>query len=309
MQATLNDSTQSYLHDSFVPALARGITASLERVGKGWFNLAEANHATYAHSKMRKLLIAARFMMVDAVRALVLGSLDSYARYMEVSCGAAVTVRSTSDVAIERVSAGAAGVTPRAAQHRHPLLAVSLIVEQDSQGITFSDDVAAFPEQMAALALRGVAAAHGLEQLEPLVMTRLQWAYRPKLQAVHPQEPEVIAICERVRAAWRAAVAPLEAYRKLFGKHEAALARDNEAHVAALAARGSELSLAEVQGELRSAQAALAALAHDVPTSVRAASTLSSASVKTATALSCSAVCMQLTTRRHTLRALAASAS
>ena len=261
LQATVNDATQSYLRDTYIGSLTRGVTAALERVGKGWFNLAESNAQTYGYSKLKKLLTAVRFMMEDAVRALALTSLRSLAEYSEAVCDCAVTVRAISDVAVVYAQ-------PRAARGAAPL-ATNLVVHAESKKIHFADDIAALPEQMAALALRGLAATDGLPQLEPLIMTKMQWAYKPKLLAIQAEEPEVVALVERVRDAWTRAVAPLLEYQKLFAAHEATLQRDNEAYVAALAAKGAELTLAEVQKELAAAEAAAVAAARDIPGVVR----------------------------------------
>jgi dynein heavy chain, axonemal len=259
VQVTASDSTQNYLHDAFVMQLHRGITGSLNRVGKGWFNIHESNHRTYAYSKLKKLLTVVRFMMEDSLRYLVLSSLSAFAKFTSAVCDVAVTVHSTRDVAIERA--------PRV--RRHPLLTVSLLIHPETLRVVFSDNVEAYPGQMVALMLRGIAASEGLCQLEPLVMTKLYWAYRPKLQSVHPQEEEVLAMMDAVHAAWTRVVRPLLQYESLFRKYEPLLERNNEAHVKALIARGSQLTLAEVQAELVAAEKLLEAIQQDIPASVR----------------------------------------
>ena len=259
VQATTNDATHNYLQDSFATSLQRGFTASLDRIGKGWFNLNETNPQMYAQSKLFRLLTAIRYMMEDAVRALVLSSLDSFLESTRRACACTVVVHSTARVDVTRV-AGA---------RRSPLLSVSLAAEGATHEIGYADEVGAFPERMAGVALRGVKAAQGIAQLEPLVMTKLHWSYRPPLHAAHPQEAAVEDVAAAVRAAWAVAVAPLATYRALFARYEAVLARDNEAQVAALVAKGAELTLSEVQGELSAAEAQLAAIRSEIPVAVR----------------------------------------
>jgi dynein heavy chain, axonemal len=118
MQMTSSDTTHNYLHDSFISTLQRSLTSSLDRVGKGWYNLHESNHETYSFSKLKKLLTAARFMAEDTIRHLTLTSLTAFAHFMRRVCDVTAVVKSTSEVALSR------GPTAR----RLPLLAVDLQV-------------------------------------------------------------------------------------------------------------------------------------------------------------------------------------
>lgn len=259
LQMTANDSTQNYLHDAFVTQLQRVITSSLDRVGKGWFNINESNHQTYEYSKLKKLLTCMRFMMEDTLRYLVLGSLSAFTKFTTTACNVDITVKSTNDVRTVR---------PPTAR-RQALLSVSLTVDPETSRVVFSDDVTLIPGQMVALMLRGISSSEGLGQLEPLVMSKLYWAYRPKLQTVHPQEEEVLAMTRTVQTAWERVVEPLVQYKGLYAKLEPVLQRDNKDHVAVLAEKGEDLTLADVQAELAAAEKMLATVQRDVPTMVR----------------------------------------
>ena len=59
-QVQAADAIRNFLRDAWVPALKTAIVTSLERVGKGWFNIYESNHQTYLFSKLRKLLTMVR---------------------------------------------------------------------------------------------------------------------------------------------------------------------------------------------------------------------------------------------------------
>ena len=260
VQATPNDATINYLQDTFVPVLHRSVTSSLERAGKGWFSLAVSDRKTYESSKLCKLLTAVRFMMESTVRQLVLDSVRAFAAFARTACGAAVAVKSAAEVQVTR-----AGHDCRAT----PLLALALVIDDKSGEIEFSDDIAAYPERMATLLLRGAAAAEGLQQLEPLLLTQLHWGTKPPLRAVDVREAAVQDAASTVRAAWATAAEPAQRYLSLWRAHAPLLARDNDAYVAALAAQGAELSVEEVEGELHAAEAKLTALRAELPKQVR----------------------------------------
>jgi hypothetical protein len=141
-------------------------------------------------------------------------------------------------------------------------------VQADTNAIVFSDSVSTLADQMVALMTRTVTSTHGLSQLEPLVMAKLFCADRPKLQLVHPQEDAVLALQCQVHTDWTRIVAPLLQHKQLFERYSNILVRDNEAYIQAVIAKGSELTLADVRGELNDAEKMLSSLYTDIPVSV-----------------------------------------
>ena len=118
-------------------------------------------------------------MMEDSLQYLVHGSLTSFVTFNRALCDWDVTVHST-----DRVDS-----TPRpAALRKGPLLTLDLEIDPSTGKIRLSEDPRLIPGQMAALLDQGIAATTGLNQLEPLLMSKLYWAYKPKLQSVHPME-------------------------------------------------------------------------------------------------------------------------
>ena len=75
-----------YLEDPWINQTRGGVRSALQYMGKGWFNLDEQNYATYAQSKMFKMLNVMRFNMQDALRYLVEGSCRSYLEMLEETC-------------------------------------------------------------------------------------------------------------------------------------------------------------------------------------------------------------------------------
>lgn len=89
----------------------------------------------------------------------------------------------------------------------------------------------------------------GLPQLEPAIMAGLFWPATPNLASPHPAEPGLIAQREALAAALSGALAPLRDYLRLWAAHEPLLQLDPDARVAELAAKGQDLTLAEVKAE------------------------------------------------------------
>lgn len=253
----MNEATCNYLQDTFVPQLQRAISSALDRVGKGWFNTHESNFSTYEFSKLKRLLLTVRLSMEDALRTLVLTSLRTFRRFMVDACDVQVAISATNKVQIKR--------GPRVPSA--PLLALSLQLSE-AQQVVWSDDVSIVPDQIVSLLQRGVAATQGLSQLEPLVMTKLYWAHKPKLASVMAAEEEVVAAREEVHAAWARVVGHLEAYRGQFAQYSEVMERNTEAYVKELLARGEELTLVDVKSEIRHAEEVLGAMQTTIPAKV-----------------------------------------
>lgn len=262
MQVTMNEATCNYLQDTFVPHLQRAISTALDRVGKGWFNTHESNYSTYEFSKLKRLLMTVRLSMEDALRTLVLASLRTFRQFMLDACDVSVAVSAPDEVAVTR--------GPRAAVA--PLLSLELQLSEEQQ-VVWSDDVTIIPDQIVSLMQRGVAATQGLAQLEPLVMTKLYWAHKPKLSSVMAAEEEVVEARQAVHGAWSRVVGFLEAYRGQFAQFSEVLERSNDAYVKELVARGEDLTLADVNGEIHRAEELLAKMKRIIPAKVCAAAT------------------------------------
>jgi dynein heavy chain, axonemal len=254
----MNDSTQNYLHDNYVAQLQRSFVSCLDRVGKGWFNIHESNQQTYEFSKLKRLLSVARFMMEDTTRTLVLSGLRAFERFTIGVCDVEISVEATDRVI----------VTPGPRARKLPLLAVELQLGADLKKVQYLEDVGQLPDQMVALMMRAISASQGLSQLEPLIMTKLSWAYKPKLATVMAGEEEVVRLRDSVRKSWETVVTPLMAYCALFSRFVPILERNNEAHVKAMLARGGNLSFDDVLKALRDEEVALEDILASIPLKV-----------------------------------------
>ena len=59
--------TATHLKDNWIPDLTQKIKTKFEKVGKGWFNLADANNLTYEFGKLKRFLTQVRLMMQDTL--------------------------------------------------------------------------------------------------------------------------------------------------------------------------------------------------------------------------------------------------
>ncbi len=70
--------------------------------------------------------------------------------------------------------------------------------------------------------------------MEPLVMEAISWAFRPVLESIHPQEPQVLALRDSIASTLTAALIPVRQYIAKAQAYETWLAVDPTAYVDAL---------------------------------------------------------------------------
>ncbi|KAG2439747.1 hypothetical protein HYH02_010624 [Chlamydomonas schloesseri] len=258
------DSAGNYLKDTWCVALRNAIRNSFKDVGKGWFNLGEASMETYEFSKLRKFLTLTRFMMEDTMRGLVEESLAKFAGFIQGCCPGRVAVHST--CAVEILDAAASPATGPG--RKPPLLVMDLTTNKEATRFVYSTQIESIVTKVMALFDAAIGRTQGLHTLEPAIMENLFWATAPVLSTVHQQEEIVVRHRELLRAALSAALVPLEEYMAKFEKYVPLLQLNVEGYVAALEAKGEELSLAEVRAEIKRAAADLESLVESVPTGI-----------------------------------------
>lgn len=125
------------------------------------------------------MLLQVRMVMEDSLQYLVHGSVAEYAAFHGALCNCSAQVHSCNSVTV---------ISGPSAKKSMPLLTLDMDFVPDTGRIQYSEDLQPIPERMAALIEAGIAATEGLTQLEPFVMSKLFWAYKPKLSSVHPRE-------------------------------------------------------------------------------------------------------------------------
>ncbi|KAL0019092.1 hypothetical protein WJX77_000912 [Trebouxia sp. C0004] len=255
------DQAGNGLRDNWVTAVQLAFKSSFKDVGKGWYNLNESNYETYCFSKMKSLLVVTRFMMEDTLRSLVLDNHSKYVTFVNAACGAKVTVVDTSNVQIVYPAATTAST------QKPPLLGLELQVSEGTK-ISCKTDLDSVVPRMLALFDKAITVTQGIPQMEPLVMEGISWAFKPVLESIHPQEPQVLTLRESIASTLTAALMPVRQYIAKAQAYETWLAVDPTAYVDALQAKSEELSLSEVQAEINKHQRELVAMQSALPASI-----------------------------------------
>ena len=260
-QIQVIDQVGNYLKDTWCVALKSIIKSSFKDVGKGWFNLHETNMETYEFSKLRRFFNLVRYTMEDTLRLLVDDSLQKYVSFVSKSCSGRITVKSTNSIEVE--VADEAGPP---SLRRPPLLTVELLPSKEAPGeFVYSIPLDSIVAKLSLVFDHGIKKTQGLQQLEPAVMESLFWAQIPTLNSVHPLEEHVQDLKSDLTDAVSQALKPAKAYLELYKQYEPLLVLSPEAYVAALEAKGEDLTLNEMKAEVKRNSLELEALNEALP--------------------------------------------
>ncbi|WIA11828.1 hypothetical protein OEZ85_011917 [Tetradesmus obliquus] len=247
----------NHLRDNWAATIKSIIKTSFKDVGKGWYNLAESNFETYRFSKLRRFLGLVRFSMEDSLRYLAEGSMAKFVAFMQGCCSDVVHVVTTSQIDIECKDLG----------RKAPLLLTELVVAPEGASFTYSTPIDSMHSKIIAVFDRAIAKLQGLSQLEPAIMDQLFWPSVPLLNAVHLQEEVTVRARDALSGCVLASLQPLRSYLAKYAAYEPLLTLNVEAYVEALAAKGTELGLADISREVASHSAELAHMEeHLLPT-------------------------------------------
>ena len=167
-----------------------------------------------------------------------------------------VTVHGTNSVETEDPNPGSKKV---------PLLTLELLVSEDNQDFVYSTALPTIPAKVVAAFNHALNRLTGINQLESSIMENLFWAYQPQLTTVHPMEPQVAALREQVEAAVKESLRAVDEYLEQYSKYRDVLQLDVEGYVAALKAKGEDLTLGELKVEIAQAKKELGELREQVP--------------------------------------------
>ncbi|WIA31960.1 hypothetical protein OEZ86_002815 [Tetradesmus obliquus] len=257
VQIAATDAVANHLRDNWAATIKSIIKTSFKDVGKGWYNLAESNFETYRFSKLRRFLGLVRFSMEDSLRYLAEGSMAKFVAFMQGCCSDVVNVVTTSQIDIECKDLG----------RKAPLLLTELVVAPEGASFTYSTPIDSMHSKIIAVFDRAIAKLQGLSQLEPAIMDQLFWPSIPLLNAVHLQEEVTVRARDALSGCVLASLQPLRSYLAKYAAYEPLLTLNVEAYVEALAAKGTELGLADISREVASHSAELAHMEeHLLPT-------------------------------------------
>ena len=155
-----------YLEDPWINQTRGGVRSALQYMGKGWFNLDEQNYATYAQSKMFKMLNVMRFNMQDALRYLVEGSCRSYLEMLEETCEPCLSI--AQDFAWGKDLKNSKFVSPRA-----PILLMELVLGEEKAA--YKTEIDAIERIMVNIFDVAIAKTQNVPQIERGVVDKIFW--------------------------------------------------------------------------------------------------------------------------------------
>ncbi|KAI8841134.1 dynein heavy chain and region D6 of dynein motor-domain-containing protein [Chytriomyces cf. hyalinus JEL632] len=212
MQNQSLQNVKTQLKDGWIPTLKNIIRGGFKEVGKGWYNMQESNSEVYKITKLRKFMTAVKFIMQDSLRFLVLNSLNDFIRLVATISSQRVVVTDTNDV---KLYVGDKLVIPDTA--KRPLFQIDLTFKNEK--ISYSTDLGLYETSILAVFDKALTAVESLPQLEPLVLDQMFWATKSNLQIPHSKEPAIFKLREKLRAALRDGLVPLEEYLRQYDKH------------------------------------------------------------------------------------------
>ncbi|KAF6265909.1 dynein heavy chain 2 [Scenedesmus sp. NREL 46B-D3] len=278
VQIAATDAVANHLRDNWAASIKNIIKMSFKDVGKGWYNLAESNFEAYRFSKLRRLLGLVRLSMQDSLRYLAEGSMAKFVGFMQVSTAvitaaieASMPCPGRSDKLItdvvDVVSTSQIDIDCKDLSRKAPLLLTELVVAPEGASFTYSTPISSMHSKVVAVFDRAITKLQGLSQLEPAIMDLLSWPSVPLLNAVHLQEEVTVRARDAVSGCLLASLQPLCCYLAKYAAYEPLLTMSVEAYVDVLAAKGTELGLADISREVASHSAELAHMEeHLLPT-------------------------------------------
>ena len=195
-------------------------------VGKGWLNLEEKNKEIYDISKLKKFLTTVKYMMEDTLHFLVLESITCFTEFIEDVSNFSVTVK---DMYI--VHNSWPGSDDPAAIEKTPLFTLEL-VERDGD-FSYNTPIIKFEQTMVNLFDRAVLSIHNIPQLEKYVMQNYFWPEDngPFCDSVSPTDRRVVEMRNRVIAAVRKSLAPLQEYKETYLKYTDIICLDKAVYI------------------------------------------------------------------------------
>ena len=195
--------TTLYLEDPWINATRGGVRSALQYMGKGWFNLDERNYATYAQSKMFKMLNVIRFNMQDALRYLVEGSCRSYLQMLDETCKPCYTL--SNDFVWGKDLKNSKFIATRA-----PILLMELTLGETEAAYKTSVD--AIRKTMVSIFDAGIARTQSVPQIERGVVNKIFWKGNALLESVGRLEPHINEMRSEIEKCMESALCALTAY-------------------------------------------------------------------------------------------------
>lgn len=179
------DQTATYLRDQWTSTIRNAIRSCFRRSGKGWFNLDEEHFEIHRYSKLRKFLTMTRFRMEDTLRMLVNESLEQLVHAVRCQCEASFDVQGLQAIDVSQLPG-------RADRRRAPLFCLDVQVDENRGEFVFSHSLDKFASTVENVFLLAVRSVQSIPDIEPLVMSKIHWTYKPRVTSVSEHELHLI---------------------------------------------------------------------------------------------------------------------
>lgn len=297
----------SYLREGWAQVIRNHVRHCLGNVGKGHFNLKESNAKAYEYSKLRRLLRLVGYKMADELRYSTDAQLHDFTASISAACEVNVGITNPSTVTVTTSAGGMFKRTPLFAIdvtiHEVPLNPPAAAggdgkdavaakkapepIKKPAPGAAGKKDKAAptgptkkifgYSVSVPALAAAPVAAFDralkaiaGVTAVERQVMDRLFWPEEPLIPVVHPLEPHVAAMRDKMTAALSKATHPLDQYISTLDPYLPFLQLDVEDMVEQLKQRfaANGFSVPDCKAAIQKARDAAQSLLDELPVTI-----------------------------------------
>jgi dynein heavy chain len=278
--------TATHLKDNWIPDLTQKIKTKFEKVGKGWFNLADANNLTYEFGKLKRFLTQVRLMMQDTLYTMIHRGLFQFRDYLQSFVPDEVIIESQFVVHNRFLREIPENFKKNPG---HPLIKIDLIRVANQNEFNYSIRPQKLVEEVLTLVSKGLEEMEKIPDLEPKILEKLFKARKTVSHILTPQlpksEPEIPDPTEKPRRypdenkwVWdlyqeyrkimEKAVEPLKRYTEMYEKYKPLIAINPDEYIMKLEHEEGAKTAEGLQAEISRWAEAEAKVKQEIPEEV-----------------------------------------
>lgn len=277
----------NYLKETWTSDLTTLIRNKFSNVGKGWFNLRDANIQTYEFGKLKRFLTQVRLMMQDSLYTMIHRSLHDFRDYLMSFIPDQVIIENQSNVKNtftrkipERFKSNAG----------RPLIKIDLVRTANMNEFNYMTRPNKIVEEVLGLVSKGLSEMEKIPDLEPKILDTLFKAKRTESHILTPQlpkaEPTVPDLTERpkrypdenkwvwdlymdFKSIMEKAVEPLKEYTTMFDKYKDLISINPDSYIAELENKESSKTAEGLQIEIEKWSVEEAKVKEEIPEEIK----------------------------------------
>ena len=276
----------TYLKEGWINELTNLIRNKFSSVGKGWFNLKDANNLTYEYGKLKRFLTQVRLMMQDSLYTMIHRGLFEFRDYLESFVPDEVSIESQFEVK---------NMFHKIPQERfkknpgYPIIKIDLIRVSNQNEFNYSIRPQKIVEEILILVSKGLEEMEKIPDLEPRILENLFKARKsathiltpqlPKSEPINPDPNEkprrfpdenkwVWDIYQEYRRIMEKAVEPLKRYTEMYERYKPLIAINPDEYIAKLENEEGVKSAEGLQAEISRWADAEAKVKQEIPEEV-----------------------------------------